>query len=402
MDCLNPQSRFQIDRRSCRPGRCDDQVRYRAGPQHAGHRRRNFARTSEHRHLYRLSVGGARRRSVPTAASAGSVLDPPNFLPFASTPTVTGNPNVIPVNTKSVYALETANYQDFVILTGGAALRPIQHHRQQDRLSDRSRRHPACGITMSALSSSRCRSPASTPPTARPSRSARSSTARPPTMAACSPIVADQTDLRPGRKQGRGSRHQMGIVRPASAGDRGAVPHRRQQRARIGSAAAVEAGRSRPAPPITCRASTSAPRQDHRQVEHLWRRRAHEQPSGCIGRSDQCRSAARLHRQPILQLADKYKVTDDLEVGGQATYRSKIYGGTLLAANQGTVLPDYWRFDAFVEGKVTKNWKWKVFANNIFNKLYYDAFYQSAAPFVLVAPGRVLGMQAVCEILKLF
>ena len=32
----------------------------------------------------------------------------------------------------------------------------------------------------------------------------------------------------------------------------------------------------------------------------------------------------------------KYKLTDDLEVGGQATYRSKIYGGTLLAANQGT------------------------------------------------------------------
>jgi len=29
-----------------------------------------------------------------------------------------------------------------------------------------------------------------------------------------------------------------------------------------------------------------------------------------------------------------------------------------------------------------------VRANNIFNKLYYDAFYQSAAPFVLEAPGR--------------
>ena len=46
----------------------------------------------------------------------------------------------------------------------------------------------------------------------------------------------------------------------------------------------------------------------------------------------------------------KYQVNQYIEVGGQATYRSKIYGGTLLAANQGTVLPDYWRFDAFVEG----------------------------------------------------
>ena len=31
--------------------------------------------------------------------------------------------------------------------------------------------------------------------------------------------------------------------------------------------------------------------------------------------------------------------------------------------------------------------------NNIFNKIYYDAFYQSAAPFVLVAPGRVVGAE---------
>jgi catecholate siderophore receptor len=29
-----------------------------------------------------------------------------------------------------------------------------------------------------------------------------------------------------------------------------------------------------------------------------------------------------------------------------------------------------------------------VFVNNILNKTYYDAFYQSAAPFVLMAPGR--------------
>lgn len=87
----------------------------------------------------------------------------------------------------------------------------------------------------------------------------------------------------------------------------------------------------------------------------------------------------------------KYKINRYLEVGGQATYRSKIYGGTLLAPNQGTVLPNYWRFDAFVEGYFLKNYEWKIFVNNIFNTLYYDAFYQSAAPFVLVAPGRVIG-----------
>ncbi len=57
------------------------------------------------------------------------------------------------------------------------------------------------------------------------------------------------------------------------------------------------------------------------------------------------------------------------------------------------MLPSYWRFDSFVTGKLDKNWKWKVFANNIFDKLYYDAFYQSGTPFVLVAPGRVVGIE---------
>lgn len=84
----------------------------------------------------------------------------------------------------------------------------------------------------------------------------------------------------------------------------------------------------------------------------------------------------------------KYQVTDRIELGGQAVYRSKVYGGTLLAANQGTSIPSYWRFDMFAEAKIDKNWTAKLFVNNIFDKRYYDALYQSAAPFVLEAPGR--------------
>jgi len=87
-------------------------------------------------------------------------------------------------------------------------------------------------------------------------------------------------------------------------------------------------------------------------------------------------------------LLTKYQLTDVWELGGQAVYRSKIYGGTFLAANQGTQIPSYWRFDAFAEAKIDKNWKVKLFVNNIFNELYYDALYQSATPFVFVAPGR--------------
>jgi catecholate siderophore receptor len=87
-------------------------------------------------------------------------------------------------------------------------------------------------------------------------------------------------------------------------------------------------------------------------------------------------------------LLTKYQLTDVWELGGQAVYRSEIYGGTLLAANQGTSIPSYWRFDTFAEAKIDKNWKVKLYVNNLFNKRYYDALYQSAAPFVLEAPGR--------------
>ena len=88
----------------------------------------------------------------------------------------------------------------------------------------------------------------------------------------------------------------------------------------------------------------------------------------------------------------KYQLTDVWEIGGQAVYRSKMYGGTLLAANQGTELPSYWRFDTFVEAKINQNWKAKLFVANLTNKLYYDALYQSATPFVFVAPGRSVSM----------
>ncbi|WFU45076.1 TonB-dependent receptor [Bradyrhizobium sp. CB82] len=87
-------------------------------------------------------------------------------------------------------------------------------------------------------------------------------------------------------------------------------------------------------------------------------------------------------------LLTKYELNDIWELGGQAVYRSQIYGGTLLAANQGTSIPGYWRFDAFAEAKVDKHWTVKLFVNNIFDKRYYDALYQSATPFVLEAPGR--------------
>jgi catecholate siderophore receptor len=83
----------------------------------------------------------------------------------------------------------------------------------------------------------------------------------------------------------------------------------------------------------------------------------------------------------------KYQFDYGWELGGQATYQSKRTGGILYTTTT-TVLPEFWRFDMFVEKKIDKNLTVKLFVNNLTNKLYYDGFYNSAAPFVLVAPGR--------------
>ncbi len=96
-------------------------------------------------------------------------------------------------------------------------------------------------------------------------------------------------------------------------------------------------------------------------------------------------------------LLTKYEITPWLEIGGQAVWRSQVYGGSLLVANGGvpygqlpnpTVLPSFWRFDAFLEEKIGPYLTAKLYVANIFNRTYYDALYQSGAPFIQIAPGR--------------
>lgn len=86
-------------------------------------------------------------------------------------------------------------------------------------------------------------------------------------------------------------------------------------------------------------------------------------------------------------LLAKYDVTDQLTLGGQATFKSRIFGGT-MAANENT-LPESWRFDAFAEYRFTKSISGKLMVQNIANEVIYDTFYRSSAPYVYVAPGRV-------------
>ena len=87
----------------------------------------------------------------------------------------------------------------------------------------------------------------------------------------------------------------------------------------------------------------------------------------------------------------KYRITDPWEIGGQATFASKIYGGTFGAIN-GNALPSHWRFDAFTEYKLNKQVTAKLSVNNLLDTVYYDAFYRSNSPFVFIAPGRSVWM----------
>lgn len=111
---------------------------------------------------------------------------------------------------------------------------------------------------------------------------------------------------------------------------------------------------------------------------------------------------ANIAKQSFNLLA-KYEFTRALELGVQSSYTSQILGGSLLVANGGvaypnppnpTILPQHWRHDAFVETKLTDKVGLKLYVTNIFNVTYYDSLYQSAVPFIAVAPGRTISLIA--------
>jgi catecholate siderophore receptor len=119
MVCLNPQSRYQVT--NVLADQSFATIKFDTGPV------RNTLVTGAEISRETVSLDsytGLNSEALGAGAFASgtvgpvSVLNPPNFATFGA-PTVTGNPNFIPVNTKSLFGLETANYRDFVILTAG-------------------------------------------------------------------------------------------------------------------------------------------------------------------------------------------------------------------------------------------------------------------------------------------
>jgi catecholate siderophore receptor len=387
---LNPQSRYQVT--DVTADQTDATIKFDTGPI------RNIAVIGSEISRERVSIDsytGLASEAIGPSAFTGSgsllnvsVLNPPNLLPFNGTPTLTGNPTVIPVDTKSVYWLETANYRDFLILNGGI------------RYDDYDVSATKTGKTV-ALSSGLVNYNAGIVVKPLPFASvyaAYATSANPvgaeidgtsstygglnPT-ATINQIFAPQRNkaYEVGTKWELFDRHFLvtaALFRTETENAREVVP------TGLPGAGTIVAGNSSYVQGIDIEAAG--------KITDRW-----SVLSGLVlMQSDVTKSVvptdvgdklANIAHQSFTTLT-KYQLTDNLEIGGQAIYASKIYGGTLLAANQGTVLPEHWRFDAFVEYKINKNWTTKFFVNNIFNKTYYDAFYQSAAPFVLIAPGR--------------
>lgn len=83
-----------------------------------------------------------------------------------------------------------------------------------------------------------------------------------------------------------------------------------------------------------------------------------------------------------------YALTSGFTIGGQATHRSAILGGTLAPTVPTTLIPGFWRYDAVARLKLTNSLELRANVLNIGNKRYFDAIYRSTAPFSYVAPGR--------------
>ena len=363
----NPQSRYQVT--DVIANQTEAIYKFNTGP---WRNTRWPASKSRARRVSRDSYTGLTSEALPrrlqrqrVALTGVNIFNPQfTFLPFELDPALTGNPTITPVDTNSVYLIDTANYNDFVILNGGVRYDHYHIERPTIRARTPSIRRDVnynAGIVVKPLPIAQrlCGVRDLLQPGRRRTRRNHRHIWRPAGL--CS--HEHQPGLRPGAQQGRRSRHQVGAVRPALAGDRSAVPDRQGQRARVcrtvnGVASTVVAA----APPIASRGidlgvggkitdkwsvfgglvlmqsevlKSIVPSPTRRYTRPM---SACRWPTSRISRSTCCQNT---------------RSTRSTRSAAQATYLSKIYGGTLLAANQGTPIPDHWRFDAFVGGQAS-------------------------------------------------
>ncbi|MDR3663844.1 MAG: TonB-dependent receptor, partial [Mycobacterium sp.] len=333
--------------------------------------------------------------------SGQSIFDPAyNYTPFSSLPTVTGNPTVTTVDTKSAYLIDTANYRDLLILNGGIRYDDYSLRAHNNTLSapsvDSGLFNWNAGVVVKPLPYASLYAAYAT--SANPVGAELDGTSSSYGGVSLTQLASQIFGPERNKAAEIGTKWELFDRRLLLTG---ALFQTTKENAREsgtvnGVANTIVAGAAYRVQGIDLEAAG--------KITDRWSvfggivlmqskiTASNVAPPTTAGYTTNVGLQLANIAHQSFNVLTKYEFDGGWELGGQATYRSKIYGGTLLAANQGTQLPSYWRFDAFVEKKVTANLTAKIFVNNIFNKLYYDGFYQSATPFVFVAPGRVAGL----------
>ncbi len=306
MVCLNPLSRYQVT--DVLADQSFATIKFDTGPV----RNTLVAGAETSRETVSIdSYNGLNSEAVGAGAFASgtmgpvSVLNPPNFLTFG-TPTVTGDPNIIPVNTKSLFGLETANYRDFLILTAGLRFDNYQISASKagyPTVSDTSNMwNYNLGIVVKPMPTASVYAAYGT--SSEPvgaeldGTSANYGGLNPssPINRIFSPVEAKAAEV--GTKWELLDRHLLGtaaLFRTDVSNARELIP------AGYPNAGTIQAGAAYHVQGIDLGAEGKLTE----KMESLWRGGADEQSCRRFGGSDQCRPAARLYRQSILQPADQ-------------------------------------------------------------------------------------------------
>ena len=415
---LNPQSRYQTT--AVLANQTDATVKFDTGPvKHTS----VFGLEFSHEQVMRDSYSGLTSEALGAGAFSGagsangSLMFPPNVLPFDTVPTKIGNPTNVNVDSKSAYFIHTANYQDFIILNGGV------------RFDD----YRISSVTPAAAIAAFSGFGGTTNPFAQAAFN-HSAMVNYNVGGVVKPLpwwglyAAYATSSNPVGAELDGTTAQYGGLNNAAQ----IFSPEKNKAIEVGSkwelfdrrllvTAALFQTTKDNAREITggVVSANAAYRIQGIDLEVAGKITDKWSVSGGVVLMNTKVTKSQYPTNVGLPLANiahasfsllsKYQITNIWELGGQAVYNSRRYGGTYLAANGGgaynaaglpaptaaspfvnvpTVLPSYWRFDAFTEVKLAENVTAKVQAINIFNRTYYDSFYQSAAPFAQVAPGR--------------
>lgn len=319
-----------------------------------------------------------------TGSATVNLLNPPNLVPFGNKPVRSTNRTFVPVDTNAVYLIETANYNDFIILNGGVRF-------DNYNVSSRVASSPQTVSVESNLVNYNA-----------------GIVVKPVPFASLYGAIA--TSANPVGAELDASGAAYGGLSATSTAFQ-ALPPEKNTAYEVGTKFELLDGRL-----LATAAAFETIKENAREqngtinlatgkytvkgldfgltgkITDKWSIAAgYTTFSAVVDKSyDPTQVGLRLANlaNDSFSLFTKYKITERWELGGQAVFASKIYGGTFAAnANE---IPAHWRFDLFSEVKLAENVRATVNVQNLLDKTYYDAFYRSAAPFVFVAPGRTV------------